>query len=400
MRSEGLALLVCVAVTGCLLGSGPQDTPRPVRPGADRLLEAPYAGWVQGRRLGLITNPSGVTAELETTADVLLRRSDLRLAAIFGPEHGFSGAAQAGVPVADQPRVFSLYGEVRAPTAEMLQEVDVLVYDLQDVGVRFYTYISTLFYSMQAAAQQGIPLIVLDRPNPIDGGRVEGPVLEPGFESFVGVFPLPIRYGMTAGELARLFNAEAGLGCDLQVVPLQGWRRSQWYDQTGLAWIMPSPNMPTLETALIYPGFCLLEGTNLSEGRGTTRPFELFGAPWLDSRRLAERLNQLGLSGIRFRPQAFTPTFSKYAGTLCQGVQVHVLDRDLFQPIPAVLHVLQQVARLHPGQLEFRPQFDRLAGNPWIRQMLPEASVEAIVARWQPGLEEFRKIRQRYLLYP
>ena len=245
----------------------------------------------------------------------------------------------------------------------MLRGVDLLVYDIQDVGVRFYTYISTLYECMKAAARDGIPLIVLDRPNPIDGDRVEGPLLDTSLVSFVGIHPLPIRYGMTVGELARLFNHEGELGCDLRVVPMQGWRRSRWFDETGLVWIPPSPNMPTLTTATLYAGFCLLEGTNLSEGRGTTRPFELVGAPWLDAPRLAESLNALDLAGVYFRVQSFTPTFSKFKDQVCQGIQIHVVDRDRFDPISGALHLLLQTLDLHPEELKFQDQNVRSAGG-------------------------------------
>ncbi len=384
------------------LGEGKVDTGAIPALGADRILkEEKYFAQIRGKRIGLITNHTGVNQELEQTAKVFARHPDLKLVALFGPEHGMGGHAQAGESVSTRQKVYSLYGETRAPTAEMLQDIDVLVYDMQDVGVRFYTYISTLFECMKAAARHDLPLIVLDRPNPIDASRVEGPVLEPGYESFVGIYPLPTRYGMTPGELARLFNSEGGIGCDLAVVPIKGWRRSQWYDQTGLQWIMPSPGMPSLDTATVYPGLCLIEGTNLSEGRGTTRPFEFIGAPWLKNLELADRLNRLRLPGARFRPQAFTPTFAKYKGELCQGIQVHVLDRDQFQPIPTLLHILTEVHSLHPGRLKFQDEFfDQLAGNSSIRQgLLQGRPVEEVVRHWQAALEAFKKKRKKYLLY-
>ena len=231
------------------------------------------------------------------------------------------------------------------------------------MGTRFYTFISTLYLCMQAAAEGGIPFIVLDRPNPIGGVRFEGPTLDPDYRSFVGIFDLPLRYGLTAGELARLFNGESDLGCDLRVVPLLDWNRTHWYDQTGLEWICPSPELATITTAALYPGFCLLEGTNLSEGRGTVRPFELVGAPWLESEALATRLNALQLPGVRFRPQVFTPNADKFSSQACRGLQIHVLDRDRFSTLPVVLHLLRETIRLHPGKLEWREaHFDRLPG--------------------------------------
>jgi uncharacterized protein YbbC (DUF1343 family) len=371
-----------------------------VRVGADRLFEKKYFQWIKGKRVGLVTNPTGVDSHLELTADRLGAQADTSLTALFAPEHGLFGAAQAGEQVQSTTTIYSLYGQTPGPTAEMLANVDVLIYDIQDVGVRFYTYLSTLYETMQSAAAKGIPLIVLDRPNPIDARRVQGPVLEAGRESFVGIYRMPIRYGMTVGELAQLMNAEAHLGCDLRVVPMKGWKRSHWFDKTRLQWILPSPNMPTLATATVYPGTCLIEGTNLSEGRGTTRPFELIGAPWLDAESLADSLNRLRLKGVYFRPQAFTPTFSKYKDQLCQGIQVHVLDRDDFQPIEATLCIIDQIMKLQPGSLEFSNGFDRLVGTTQVREALLRGdSVTAIEKSWEPGLKEFMKTRKKYLLY-
>ena len=373
-----------------------------VRLGADRLFEPPYFGWIKGKRVGLITNQTGVNSRLQNVSDLLADNQDVELAAVFGPEHGFSGALQAGQKISSQGTVYSLYGNTRAPTESMLKNLDLLLFDLQDVGARFYTYISTMFLSMQAASQKGIPFIVLDRPNPISGLPVEGPVLEAGFESFVGIHPLPVRYGLTSGELAQMLNVEASLAVDLRIVPVEGWNRDQWYDQLNLEWISPSPNIPTLDTATVYPGTCLIEGTNLSEGRGTTRPFELLGAPWLEAKKLADSLNELALPGVHFRFQTFTPTFSKYQDMLCQGVQLHVTDRRLFQPISSVLYLLSEVLKLHPSQLTFRQEsFDRLAGNSWIRQALVGGKpIPELVNRWQQELDRFKQKRIKYLLYP
>ena len=373
----------------------------PIQLGADQILQEPFFSWIQGRRVGLITNHTGVTAGMESLTDLLERQPEVDLVALFAPEHGLLGRAQAGEKIAGEPARYSLYGSNRAPTAKMLEGVDVLIFDVQDVGVRFYTYISTLYECMKAAGRLGVPLLVLDRPNPIDATRVEGPLLEPGQESFVGVHPIALRHGMTVGELGLLFNAEAELGCDLKIVPLRGWKRSQWYDQTGLNWIMPSPNMPTLATAAVYPGLCLVEGTNLSEGRGSTRPFELIGAPWLKSTQLAQELNQLGLEGVRFRPQAFRPTFSKFKGEPCRGIQIHVVDRHAFDPIRAVLHLLHQLIGMHPEEFEFKNDiFDRLSGSPAIRVALEQGrSAQEILSGWQKDLETFRETRARFLLY-
>ncbi|MEE8349596.1 MAG: DUF1343 domain-containing protein [Acidobacteriota bacterium] len=387
-------LAVCFTTSGTVA----QD---PVQSGADRILENPYLSWIQGKRVGLITNPTGVTSTLNSTWDLLSQHPDVDLKALFGPEHGIFGQAQAGDHVSDSGKVYSLYGETRAPTAEMLEGVEVLIYDIQDVGVRFYTYISTMYLSMQAAAKHGIPFIVLDRPNPIDGSRVEGPILQTEKKSFLGLVGLPIRYGMTPGELARMLNGETNLGSDLKVVPLSGWHRQDWYDQTALEWVLPSPNMPTLTTATLYPGLGLIEGTNLSEGRGTSLPFELVGAPWLSGQELAKRLNRLPLAGVRFRFQTFTPTTSKYQGEPCQGVQIHILDRTTFQPLEVALHLLQEVQMLHPEQFQWNTTFlDRLVGNSWVREALSEGRpVDEIVNRWQQELKEFKEVRKRYLLY-
>lgn len=372
-----------------------------VRLGSDRISEEPYRSWFQNKRVGLITNQTGVDSSLVLTMDKLRTAPDVKLTALFGPEHGLLGQAQAGEKVSSGPQAFSLYGENRAPTDEMLQDVDLLVYDIQDVGVRFYTFTSTMFESMKAAARKGIPFVVLDRPNPIGGIMVEGPVLEAGHESFVGIYRLPIRYGMTIGELARFLAGETGLQLDLRIIPMEGWDRAEWYEATGLAWVFPSPNMPTIDTAVVYPGFCLVEGTNLSEGRGTTKPFELFGAPWLNAPQLATRMNNLQLPGVRFRVQSFTPTFSKHAGESCSGLQLHVTDRNSFSPVRTILHLLREVRLMHPEEFSFiERSFDRLAGNSWIREMLAEGrEVEEIEARWQPELQEFLKRRAEYLLY-
>lgn len=373
----------------------------PIQLGADQILQEPFFSWIRGKRVGLITNHTGVTAQMESLADLLESHPEVSLVALFAPEHGLLGEAQAGEKIAGEAARYSLYGSTRAPTAKMLEGVDVLIFDVQDVGVRFYTYISTLYECMRAAGRHGIPLLVLDRPNPIDATRVEGPLLEPGQESFVGVHPIALRHGMTVGELGRLFNAEAELGCDLKIVPLRGWKRSQWYDQIGLQWIMPSPNMPSLGTATVYPGLCLIEGTNLSEGRGSTRPFELIGAPWLKSTQLARKLNLLGLEGVRFRPQAFRPTFSKFKGEPCRGIQIHVLDRHAFDPLRMVLHLLHQLIRMHPNEFEFKSEiFDRLSGSPAIRESLEQGrSAHEIISGWQQDLTSFRQRRARFLLY-
>ncbi len=386
-----LLLLISLAAAPC---SG-------ILTGVDRLQEPPYREWLEGKRIGLVTNHTGVNCRLESTETIISEIPGARLTALFAPEHGIRGTSQSGRKISSRGIVYSLYGEERTPSPEMLDEVEVLVFDMQDVGARFYTYIWTMLESMKAAARDGVRFLVLDRPVPIDGARVEGPVLEKGHESFVGSFQLPIRYAMTPGELALLLNSELELQAQLDVVPLKGWKRAHWFDETGLTWIPPSPNMATLETASIYPGFCLIEGTNLSEGRGTTHPFELVGAPWLKNDELVERLNRLDLPGVRFRAQDFEPWFSKYQGETCHGIQIHMTNRSAFQPIKTVLHFLSEIIRLHPSDFQFRAGFDRLAGNSWIQLELSKGTRPwEIQSRWQPGLRRFLELRKQFLLYP
>ncbi len=380
----------------------------PISLGNEVLLEERF-GLVRGRRVGLITNPSGVNARLEATADVLLR-SGVRLTALFGPEHGARGEQAAGAPVAssrdgraDIP-VHSLYGETRRPTPEMLSGIDAMLFDVQDVGARFYTYVATMVHALEACAEQGVPFVVLDRPNPI-GGAMEGNLLDPAFASFVGPGPILLRHGMTAGELARLFNAEFNLGADLTVVPTRGWRRTMFYDETGLLWVPPSPNMPTMETTVVYPGMCLMEGTAVSEGRGTTKPFEQVGAPGIDGRQLARHLNERGIPGAIFRPVTFEPFTGKQSGQACEGVQVHVTDRRIYPAVRAGLEALAAVRDLFPGVLAWRNvdgvyPFDRLMGTDRVRQALDAgAGAEEIVANFEPDIQGFAERRGPYLLY-
>jgi len=357
----------------------------------------------------------------------------VRLVTLYGPEHGVRGNAQAGEYVPfyldeqfDLP-VFSLYGQSHQPPADMLTNIDaymrsfdtqptgktveramidaidVMVFDLQDVGTRVYTYVATMAYAMQAAAESGIPFVVLDRPNPINGLTMEGPMLEyPEHSSFIGLYPVPLRHGLTAGELARLFNAKfLKKPAALTVVPMAGWRRGDWFDETGLPWVLPSPNMPTPDTATVYPGQVILEGTNLSEGRGTTKPFEFFGAPWIDGYRLARELNAAGLAGVVFREAWFTPTFSKFAGQCCGGCQLHVTDREAFRAITTTLTLLQTVQRWYGAKLELHADyFDKVMGTSTVRAALERGEpVAAIIAACAPGLAEFAQQREPYLLY-
>jgi len=369
---------------------------------------------LKGQRVGLVSHPAAVTRGLRDNVQALLG-AGIRLTALFGPEHGFTAAASEGVQIEDSrdPRtglpMYSLYGANLEPTREMFRQIDVLVTDLQDVGVRFYTYLSTLFYVIQASGRYHCPLVVLDRPNPITGVRMEGPMLEEGFQSYVGMIPVPIRHGMTLGELALFINTEYSFEADLTILPLRGWQREQWFDQTGRIWVPTSPGIPRFETTLVYPGTCLLEGTNLSEGRGTPLPFEILGAPWVDGHLLADLVNQRGLPGVFARPTSFTPTTSKYQGQVCHGVQLHVLDRDVFSPLHTVLEVIAACQVQYPDHFAYLPaysssdphnHFELLAGTAQLRQDLKTGRpIDEITASWEPGLDEFSKRRQPYLRY-
>ena len=367
---------------------------------------------VEGQSIGLITNQTGIDPQFRSNLTLFAEHPKVELAALFSPEHGMSGSAQAGIYLASaidtgrQIPIYSLYGATRQPTPEMLAGIDTLIYDIQDVGSRFYTYISTLLRSIKAAAANNVGFIVLDRPNPIRGDRVEGNLLQPAFQSFVGEMAIPIRHGLTVGELAQLCKAELGLALgQFNVVPMHGWRRGMWYDQTALPWVPPSPNMPTIETAMLYPGTCLIEGTNLSEGRGTTKPFEWIGAPWIDQERWGDTLNNLCLSGVYFRPIHFTPTFSKYANQECHGVQIHVTDRDQIKPVDVALHLIATVRQNYPDQFEFlknrgRYFFDLLAGTDDLRlRLMARESATEIVRSWETEVEKFTERCRPYLLY-
>jgi uncharacterized protein YbbC (DUF1343 family) len=314
-------------------------------------------------RIGVLVHPASVSSALEHASRILERHSgDLfRVAAFFGPQHGFLGQTQDDMiewKSYDHPRlhipVYSLYGEAREPTAEMLQGLNVLVVDLQDVGSRYYTFIWTLYLCMRTCEKCGTAVVVLDRPNPINGVTTEGPVLDPNYKSFVGMHPLPVRHARTIGELAQQFRDEAFPDCELSVLPMKNWERAMWFDQTGLPWVMPSPNMPTLGSATVYPGMCLLEGTNISEGRGTTRPFEIFGAPFIDAEKLCARLNSLKIPGVFFRENYFQPTFQKFAGQLCGGAQIHVLDRERFRPFRVGVEIIKHIRNTYPEHFQWK----------------------------------------------
>jgi uncharacterized protein YbbC (DUF1343 family) len=371
---------------------------------------AAYRGLFEGKRIGIITNHTARDSRGRHIVDIFKAMPGVTVTALFGPEHGIGGTEAAGARIesrtdADLP-VYSLYGKTVKPTAEMLRDVDVLVFDIQDVGARFYTYTYTMSLSMEAAAENGKRFVVLDRPNPINGLAVEGNILDPEFASFVGLYPIPVRHGMTIGEMARMFNGQGwlakGINAELTVIPLTGWRRRMWYDQTGLTFVKPSPNITDIETAAVYPGLCLLEGTNVSEGRGTDRPFLQFGAPWIEAAALSGRLNKLSLPGMRFRPTSFTPTSSKYAGEKCFGAAIIVTDRNLLEPYSSGIAIVREIFRMYPERFEWRPgHFDRLCGSSATRKAISEgASLEQLKAGWRERFESFMQIRKKYLLYP
>ena len=362
----------------------------------------------KGKRVGLITNATGTDSRFRRTVDLLAEK--VNLVALFAPEHGLRGNVVAGAAIPHETDaatglpIYSLHGDVRKPTATMLKNVDVLAFDIQDIGARSYTYIYTMAYAMQSAAEQGKTFVVFDRPNPLGGEKVEGGVLKPSFSSFIGLYPIPVRHGLTVGELARLFNEEFKIGVRLVVVPMTGWKRSMLQEDTGLPWIMTSPNIPTQDSARVYPGTGLFGGSNVSEGIGTTRPFELIGAPWLDGVKLADRLNARKLPGVFFRPVHFTPQWGKYQGRVCYGVQLHIVDRQQFEPVRVGLHLLEEIRRLGGKSFKWnepkrneRWMIDLYAGSSELRNEAFNA--EILWRSWSREADEFRKRSMKYHLY-
>ncbi|HID24038.1 MAG TPA: DUF1343 domain-containing protein [Planctomycetaceae bacterium] len=375
----------------------------PVLTGIDVLRQNAFRQ-LAGRRVGLITNHTGVDRRGERTASLLHQAPNVTLVALFSPEHGPTGRLdQPQIQDMHDPElglpVFSLYGKTRKPTGARLKGIDTLVFDIQDIGTRFYTYISTMGLAMQAAAEQGLRFVVLDRPNPINGVDVEGPVLDSGRESFVGFHRIPIRHGMTAGELARMFNTEKRIGVDLRVIGVEGWRRNDFFDATGLLWVNPSPNMRSLTEALLYPGIGLLETTNLSVGRGTDTPFELIGAPWIDPRELARELNAAGLPGVRFVPRYFTPTASKYQGQRCGGVNIMIVDRRAFRPIRTGLVIARTLRSLYPHQWDTESLLRLLGHQKTLAALLRLEPLERIVNGYETERKDFLRRRKAFLLY-
>lgn len=414
---SSLATLVAGAFIACGEPAPPPQQPPAlahVRLGVDRLADSLPTALV-GKRVGLITNHTGADREGRATIDLLASREDLELVALFAPEHGIRGTQTGTIDFTTDSAtglpVYSLFGEIRQPTPEMLEDVDALVFDIQDVGARQYTYPTTMAYGMKAAAEKGIPFIVLDRPNPITGTIVEGNVLDTTFSNFAGFYPIASRHGMTVGELAKMDNELFLIGADLTVVPLEGWTRDLWMDQTDLPWKGPSPNLPYFEGTIHYPGTVLFEGTSLSEGRGTERPFEQIGAPWLKATEMADSMNALGLAGARFEAMDYQVAESgrKYGGQLVHGVRFVATDRNAYRPIAATLLFMELAKRLHPDDFTFRSgggdgrpvtySIDRLAGTDQVRLAVEAGTVRDLLARWAEDQARFTEMRKPYLLY-
>lgn len=370
----------------------------------------------RGKNIGIVTNHTAYNAEEKHISDVFSEMNGVTVKALFGPEHGIKGEAPAGDHIENSKTteipVYSLYGPTRKPTAEMLKDIDLLVFDIQGIGARFYTYIYTMALAMEAAAEKGIPYVVLDRPNPINGISVEGTILDTAFATFVGLYPIPVRHGMTIGELATLFNEQRwlknGIKANLHVIKMQGWQRAMWYNQTGLHFINPSPNIPDLETADLFPGLCLIEGINVSEGRGTYTPFKLFGAPWIDAEQLVQQLKELHLAGIDFKPAHFTPisikemaTHPKYKDQACNGAEITVTNRDEFKPVYSGIKIVETLFQLYPDSLRFLERhFDRLIGTADVRNAILNKADDAELKQLsERGVADFMKLRGKYLLY-
>lgn len=389
-------------------GITPRASVRPVRPGIETFL-ADVPRELRGKRVGLITNHSGIDRFRTPDIDLIAKHKYLKLVALLAPEHGIRGTAEAGEKIVDEtdPKtgvpIYSLYmSEDRGPTPEMLKDVDVLVYDLQEVGGRTWTYVSTMALSMQAAAKKGIPFVVLDRPNPIGGEIVEGALLDPKFKSFVGMYPIPARHGMTVGELATLFNRKYGIGVNLIVARVANWRRSQWFDETGLPWVNPSPNLRSLAALTSYTGSVYFEGTSLTEGRGTDRPFEQIGAPWLNAGEVVRVMNERRLPGIRFEAttMSVSPTAAKHKGLTIPAIRFAVTDRQSYRPVRTSLLLIDEIRRQHPSDFAWTASIDRLTGSDKVRLAIEGGRLPHLLEEWDREAAEFRESSKQYLLYP
>lgn len=401
-----MTAIVGILITLCLSAQPVCD--EPVLTGLD-IIESRHSLFAN-KRVGIVTNHTAYNRNGKFIVDLFNEMQGVSLTALFGPEHGFSGAAQDGQKIKDDTSaygipIYSLYGKHHKPTPEMLENVDILVFDIQDIGARFYTYISTMAYAMEAAAECGKQFVILDRPNPINALAVQGNVLDPEFSTFVGLYPIPVRHGMTIGELAKMFNDSGwlknGVKADLTVLPMTHYDRAKWFDRTGLKFIPPSPNMTSLEAASIYPGTCLFEGTNLSEGRGTDRPFLQFGAPWIDAEKLAAELNRHALPGLHFEPVQFTPTLSKHANQLCSGVRITITDRDQIDPFWSGIDMVNTACRMYPDNFKWNTaHFDRLCGTDQIRiAIITQTPLDELKTQSLKHIDKFIQIRQKYLIY-
>ena len=416
-------LLLAATLAGCATSSSSASTTggvsatigrATVRPGVEVFLDNPPA-FISGKRLGLITNHSGIDRQRRPTIDLLAALPNAKLVALFAPEHGIRGTAESRVESTTDEKtrlpIHSLYGETRKPTPEMMRDVDVLIFDIQDIGVRQYTYESTMVHGMQAAAEKGIPFVVLDRPNPITGTIIEGNILEPGFETFIGIYPVASRHGMTIGELARMYNDQHRIGANLTVVPADGWRRAMWWDDYDLPWLNPSPNIRSLAAEIHYPGTVFFETVNVSEGRGTDRPFEQIGAPWLDNQEVVRQMHAMNLPGIRFEAVDLpvAPGGRKFPGETLKGVRFHVTDRTGYRPIRTSLLMIDLIKRLHPTQFEWRGAntrdstiaftIYRHAGTRRLKEAIDNGTLPQLLDEWDREAERFRAIRAPYLLY-
>ena len=391
-------------------------TSKRIRPGIEVLLNDKI-DLIRGQRIGLVCNQASVLPDLRHAADVFFEHPDISLTTLFGPQHGIRGDVQDNMIETDHAVdshtglwIYSLYSETREPTEKMLADVDTIVFDLQDVGCRIYTFVYTMANCMRAAKKFGKRVVVCDRPNPIGGVAVEGNITETEFTSFVGQFEIPTRHGMTTGELAKMFNEHFGIGCDLEIIPMDGWRREMWFEDTGLPFVMPSPNIPTVDTCVVFPATVHIEGTELSEGRGTTKPFELNGAPYIDPWEWVTALEKYNFAGVSYRQTFFQPTFQKHAKVTCGGLQLHVTDRNAFPPVIVGIAMIKTAYDLYKDTFEWKREayeyvfdknpFDVVCGTDKIREAIEAGgSVEEIEQSWQDGLAEFNVLRENYLLY-
>ncbi len=412
MKTVSLAAAQAALLASVLLVAAcEQDvpaTPSPVQPGVEVLLSTPLPAVLQGKRVGLITNHTGQDSRGESAVDLLHRADGFELVAIFAPEHGIRGTVADGDAIAaevDQQTglpIHSLYGETRTPTPEMLEGIEALIFDIQDIGARQYTYMNTMSYAMGAAAAHGIPFVVLDRPNPVGAAIIEGSILDTAFSTFVGLHPIPFRHGLTMGELAQLFNEEFSIGADLTIVPVSSWTRDLYYDETGLPWVNPSPNIRSLDAAIHFPGTVLFEGTNLTEGRGTNAPFEKIGASWLDAPAVVDEMTAMGLPGVRFEPITIQvePGARKFPGEAIPGIRLVVADRTTYRPARMAVLLIDAIRRRHPDDFAWSPTMDRLSGTDQVRSAVENSTVQELLETWASEEARWEEIRQPYLLYP